>query len=170
MHTHSPIRRQRGAALVVGLMLLLVLTLLAVSGMNTASTELIMAGNEQFQENAFQAAETGIEQGMDTGGFNPGIAVQNFPRVAVAGSATDFFTVSIAPQPGINTPMQAMWGNTWNSFSTFHFQIQSQGESARNAATTHVQGMFVVSPFDPSSPPPLAGGPTGLTGPAVPVP
>ena len=57
-------RKQKGAALVVGMVLLLVLTLLAVSGMNTASTELIMAGNEQYQENAFQAAEIGIEQAM----------------------------------------------------------------------------------------------------------
>ena len=42
-------RRQDGAALVVGLILLLVLTLLAVSGMTTASLELQMAGNEQYQ-------------------------------------------------------------------------------------------------------------------------
>lgn len=163
MHTHSPIRRQRGAALVVGLLLLLVLTLLAVSGMNTASTELIMAGNEQFQENAFQAAETGIEQAMDTGGFNPSTPVQTIPLTLVAGTTNDRFTVSTTPQPGVNTPMQAMWGNRWDSFSTFHFQIQSQGTSARNAATTHVQGMFVIAPFDPGTPPPLAGGPTALT-------
>ncbi|HEY4644766.1 MAG TPA: PilX N-terminal domain-containing pilus assembly protein [Steroidobacteraceae bacterium] len=47
---------ERGAALVVGLVLLVILTLLAISGMNTATTELVMAGNEMYQENAFQAA------------------------------------------------------------------------------------------------------------------
>src|SRR5262245_61186237 len=56
--------RQRGAALVIGLIMLLVLTLLAVSGMNTASTELIMAGNEQYRERAFQASSRGIEQAL----------------------------------------------------------------------------------------------------------
>ena len=39
---------ERGAALVIGLVLLLILTLLAVTGMNTATTELVMAGNEQY--------------------------------------------------------------------------------------------------------------------------
>ena len=56
---------QSGAALVVGLILLLVLTILAISGMTTASLELQMAGNEQYQERAFQAAEAGIEQAID---------------------------------------------------------------------------------------------------------
>lgn len=163
MRMQPSIRRQRGAALVVGLMLLLVLTLLAVSGMNTASTELMMAGNEQFQEGAFQAAETGIEQAMDTGAFNPGVASQTIPLTLVAGTTNDRFTTVTTPQPGINMPMQAMWGNRWDSFSTFHFQIQSQGTSARNAATAHVQGMFVIAPFDASTPPPLPGGPTALT-------
>ena len=53
-------RQQRGAALVVGLVLLLVLTLLAVSTMRTASLELLMAGNAQYRENAFRLAEAGI--------------------------------------------------------------------------------------------------------------
>ena len=66
--THA-VRRQRGAALVVGLILLAVLTLLAVAGMNSASLELVMAGNMQTQEKAFQTAEAGIEQAMAIGLF-----------------------------------------------------------------------------------------------------
>src|SRR2546430_17058244 len=62
---------QRGAALVVALLLLLVITLLAVAGMNSAAVEFVMAGNEQHRQNAFQAAETGIEQTIVTGGFLP---------------------------------------------------------------------------------------------------
>jgi type IV pilus assembly protein PilX len=58
-------RRQRGAALVVGLVLLLVLTLLAVSTMRTASLELLMAGNAQFRENAFRLAEASLADGVD---------------------------------------------------------------------------------------------------------
>ena len=62
--------RQHGAALVTGLILLLVLTLLAVSGMNSASLEFMMAGNEQYCANAFSAAEAGrknhrIGRGLD---------------------------------------------------------------------------------------------------------
>ena len=56
--------RQRGAALVVGMIMLAILTLLAITAMNTSSTELVMAGNEQFRERAFQMAEAGIEQAV----------------------------------------------------------------------------------------------------------
>ena len=56
--------RQQGAALVVGLVLLVVVTVLAVSGMNTATTELAMGRNDQNYENACQAAETGLEQAL----------------------------------------------------------------------------------------------------------
>ena len=52
-------KQQRGAVLVISLLLLFVITTLAISGMNTATTELAMARNEQNYEFAFQAAETG---------------------------------------------------------------------------------------------------------------
>ena len=71
-HTSFPAgapERQRGAALVIGLILLLVLTVLAISGVNSASLEFFMAGNEQFRQNAFQAAETGIERALVNGQF-----------------------------------------------------------------------------------------------------
>jgi type IV pilus assembly protein PilX len=158
-------RREQGAALVVGMILLLVLTLLAVSGMNTASTELVMAGNEQFQENAFQAAEMGIEQGMRNGAFNPSVASEPIAATTVPGTTYDTYVGTITPQPGPNMPQGAMWGNRIDSFSTFHFEVQSQGQSARNAQTTHTQGMFVIAPYDPGTPPPIAGGPTALVGP-----
>ena len=62
--------QQQGAALVVGLILLVVITVLAISGMNTATTELAMARNDQNFENAFQAAETGLEQALAQGLFS----------------------------------------------------------------------------------------------------
>src|ERR1700750_3071478 len=74
---NSPRNQQRGAALVIGLMLLLVLTILAVSGMNSASLEFVMAGNEQFRANAFSASESGIERTLDAGTFNPAVLTQN---------------------------------------------------------------------------------------------
>ena len=52
-----PRRRQAGATLIVGLVLLLVLTVVGVSGMNMATMEITMAGNTQFRQDAFQAAE-----------------------------------------------------------------------------------------------------------------
>lgn len=139
-------RRQRGAALVIGLILLLVLTLLAVSGMNSASLEFVMAGNEQYRTNAFEAAEAGIEQSMSLGTFNPAAAAQ---ALAGAPTATDAWASTIAPQLG-GAPLPALWGNSWNSFSTYHFEIQSTGTSVRNATALNVQGIAVISPWDPT--------------------
>src|SRR5262252_8991795 len=92
-------RRQGGAALVIGLILLLVLTLLAVSGMNSASLEFVMAGNEQFRANAFAAAETGIEQTLASGMFNPALPPQNQNGAA---TATDNWASTVTAQLGGN--------------------------------------------------------------------
>ncbi|HEY0961774.1 MAG TPA: PilX N-terminal domain-containing pilus assembly protein [Pseudomonadales bacterium] len=58
-----PRRNQRGAILIVCLVFLTVLTLLAVSGMDSSVTEERMAGNMQDYNQAFEAAEVAIEQG-----------------------------------------------------------------------------------------------------------
>ena len=52
---------QTGATLIVGLVLLLVLTVLGVSGMNTATMEITMAANTQFHQDAFQMTEDAID-------------------------------------------------------------------------------------------------------------
>jgi len=68
-------KRQQGAALIIGLLLLVVITILAVSGMNTATTELALARNDQTYENAFQSAETGLETALAQGNWNTAINV-----------------------------------------------------------------------------------------------
>lgn len=140
-------RRQQGAALVVGLLLLLVLTLLAVSGMNSASLEFIMAGNEQYRSNAFQAAEAGIEQTMVQGTFNPESAAP--PALNGAPTATDTWNSTITPQLA-GQALPAIWGNSWNSFSTYHFEITSTGTSSRGSNAVNLQGVAVISPWDPT--------------------
>lgn len=133
--------KQRGAALVVGLILLLILTVLAVSGMNSASTELIMAGNEQYRHNAFHAAETGIEQALTDLATVPQSGTPIVvPATAVPGSATDEYTTSSRYLgDDLNVP-----GFSAGKFVGFHYEIASTGTSARNASTQHVQGAFVI--------------------------
>jgi len=149
MKSTKSMQKQSGAALVVGMLLLLVLTLLAVSAVNTASTELVMAGNTQFQSNAFQAAETGITLALRNGNFNPAAAPEVTATTAITGTTTDFFATTISPQLGGNA-QPAIWGNTWDSFSTFHFQIDSNGSSTRNAVSNNFQGVAVIAPKDPT--------------------
>jgi hypothetical protein len=45
-------------------------------------------------------------------------------------------------------PQPALWGSSWDSFSTYHFEIQSTGSSSRNAVAVNLQGLAVISPAD----------------------
>lgn len=143
-------RRQQGAALVIGLLLLMVITLLAIAGMNSSSVELIMAGNTQYHQKAFQASEVGIEQTIVSGGFVPGSADELQSDVPVPGSAPDAYSTTLQSDLG-GAAQPAIWGNSWNSFSTYHFQISSVGTSARNAQANHLQGIAVLAPASPQT-------------------
>lgn len=127
-------RRQTGAALVIGLMLLCILTLLAVSTMNTAATELLMSGNDQYQLRAAQAAQLGIEQTIATAAFT---GVQTFTDPALPGG--DAYSAILRPRGA--TPAPTGYNNT---FTAEHFEIESTGRSHRGAKTVHVQGLFIV--------------------------
>jgi type IV pilus assembly protein PilX len=141
-------RRQRGAALVVGLLLLLILTILAISSMNSASVEFVMAGNEQYHQNAFQAAETGIAQSIVTGTYNPGDATVQNVAAAVSGTTTDSYSANITRQLGGVAQSAVMWTGSLSSFSSFHFEVVSQGNSARNAQATNTQGVVIIAGKD----------------------
>ncbi len=43
-----------------------------------------------------------------------------------------------------------MWGNSWNSFATYHFEIASTGTSIRNATAINTQGVAIIAPWDPT--------------------
>lgn len=59
---HSAIKRQRGATLLVSLIMLVVLTLFAVAGFNLSSVNLKIAGNFQMQKGMESVAQQAIEQ------------------------------------------------------------------------------------------------------------
>jgi type IV pilus assembly protein PilX len=57
-------RSEKGAALIVALLLLLVLTVLALSLINTSTFEIGISGNEKTRLEAFYAAEAGIQMAL----------------------------------------------------------------------------------------------------------
>lgn len=147
-------RRQGGAALVVGMILLMVLTLLAISGMNSATLELQMAGNAQFSENSFQASETGVEEalrdarllGVTTVDIDPAVVPKR--TEFVAGSKTDSFTIQTLHDPdnGVTkVPSGGFSMGVGKGFSAYHFDVTSTSASARSATQTHVQSFYVVA-------------------------
>lgn len=136
--------RQRGAALVIGLILLLVLTLLAVSGMNTATLELQMTGNTQFSQNAFQAAETGIEAALQTNLVNTNLVVTS-PLTTIPGTTDTYRTVT---QHNPNTGVQnsLAFNESLGEFAYYHFDVTSTGTSARGATSVNTQSFYVRAP------------------------
>jgi Tfp pilus assembly protein PilX len=147
---------------VFGLILLLVLTLLAVTGINSASTELIMAGNEQYRQSEFRAAETGIDLGMQNGAMVPGAAVVNLAGAKPGGetytySITSLVGLTAEPPPSLNADSRGL-------FNLYQFQIQSTGASVRGAQSTHLQGAQIRGPRDPGEFGDLGGAGAGALG------
>ena len=60
--THSVFKRQRGATLLVSLIMLVVLTLFAVTGFNLSSVNLKITGNYKMEKSMEAAAQQAIEQ------------------------------------------------------------------------------------------------------------
>lgn len=54
---HSPLQQQHGIALIMSLVILLVLTLLGVTSMNTSNLQSLMTSNSQYQTVALNSAE-----------------------------------------------------------------------------------------------------------------
>jgi type IV pilus assembly protein PilX len=130
---------QRGAALVVGMILLLVLTVLAISGMNTSTLELRMAGNAQFGQNAFQAAETGIERAMRIGTYDTSV------DTPLDSPADHFVTITrYNLQNGMtDVPEGGYSMGVGTGFKAYHFDITSTGASERGASSVNTQSFYI---------------------------
>jgi hypothetical protein len=135
---------QHGAALVVGLVLMLVLTVLGVSGMNTATLELVMANNNQSQQLAFQAAETGIDLAVGNGTYLTSVPT-NF---AAGDSRAVMSCVTTTPVPDIAFSIGAPAGGARRITST----------SSRWAQARETPSRLITRAFTSSAPaaPPVA--------------
>jgi Tfp pilus assembly protein PilX len=128
--------KQTGATLIVGLVLLLVLTVVGVSGMNTATMEITMAANTQFQQDAFHLAEDAIDiaigqrvyQANDQPRVVDWLGTPNFDRRAV-----------ITWRQNQNSPAP---GSSIGVLNAFHFDVVAVGRGPRNAIATHTQSFY----------------------------
>ena len=146
------LHKQSGAALVVGLMLLVVITVLAVSGLNTATTELAMARNDQNYENAFQTAETGLARALWTGNFNTTTATSTEGESGAGGNET--YRATITYETDTIVPDKAFSLGVGTGVRAYHFVVTSESVSRRqagadtdrDASAVHTQAFYVVGP------------------------
>ena len=142
--------RQQGAALVVGLLLLVVITVLAISGMNTAATELALARNDQAFENAFQAAETGLATALAQGIFT---TTANANLQTTVNTNTRINT-NLRFEDSTMVPDAAFSLGVGSGIAAYHFIATSQAQfkrdtnndTDRDSAATHTQAFYVVGP------------------------
>ncbi len=150
MNKHTILKKQDGAALVVSLILLVVITVLAISGMNTATTELAMARNDQNYENAFQAAETGLALALGQGAFDT-LAGALVTQTITTNESVD---TQITFEDSTPVPDRAFSLGAGSGIAAYHFIATAQATSMRDpgnptdrdSTAVHTQAFYVVGP------------------------
>jgi type IV pilus assembly protein PilX len=128
---------QRGATLIVGLVLLLVLTVVGVSGMNTATMEITMAANTQYQQDAFQNTEDAADIVIATRNYTTtGATTMDWVNNA------DSDRKAITTYQGNTDVPDAAFSS--GEVQAFHFDIQAWGRASRNATSNQVQSFYVI--------------------------
>lgn len=159
IYSHHSSTQQNGAALIIGLLLLVVLSLLAVAGMNSASLEFIMAGNEQYKQNAFQSAETGIQYvyAITTDPIandDPSISTVTSTGNIIPGSTDTYdYTLSYSGKTktaASPTPTSLGSSGSTNTYASYHWQVDGTGHSTRSSLATHRLG-FAKDGLDDNS-------------------
>jgi hypothetical protein len=106
METKDRLMEQKGIALVVALVMLLVLTFVGLAALSFTSYEARIAGNERVYNNAFYAADGGIENfrgRASTGEFVYSAATSGSYQVAIGDSvSTVTYSWKVGPDFGGN--------------------------------------------------------------------
>lgn len=156
MNEYPNFKSQRGVALILGLVMLLAITLLAIAGMHSARNELLMSGQSQRMQQVQNAADSGIAlrfaqaAAFDTTWTTP----TSFTDVEVGAKreirvvTTGRYLGTTAAPPGYSLNGQ---------FTAHHFQITSNASSnstwdsaastidpMQGATANQVQGFYII--------------------------
>lgn len=123
--------QQQGAALVVGLIMLLLLTLIGVAGMRDTLLQQKMVANTKDREVALQAAEAALQRAES----DLRIAVSKLPMTGVGR-----YDLNIASQKAVldsqraaSSSEAAFWkGRAWNSSDSIAYNLALNGVAAGN--------------------------------------
>jgi uncharacterized spore protein YtfJ len=115
-----------------------------------------MARNNQNYENAFQAAETGLEQALAQGRFNTLATVNLVQNV----NANDTVSSTIEFEDSTLVPDRAFSLGVGSGISAYHFLATATADSKRegvagattdrDASAVHSQAFYVVGPEQPT--------------------
>ena len=148
---HGPCRRagagrrhQRGAALVVALVLVLVATLLGVSAVRTSNVEAMLVANEGFRQSAFRAAEAAVESELPN--VDAGALVSDAPETLSVTSVDARVNVAAEARfEGIGPVLNFSYGLFQNRLYAVSATATIDGVGARR---TVVQGAARRAPLN----------------------
>jgi hypothetical protein len=153
------LKNQSGAALVIALIMMIVITLIALAASYTSIFEIKMSGNKRGKTNAFYCSDAGISAIQSfTGNFDR----KNFTKVVIPNTSSMYDSpLSVTPNPcGGNstadilfflnqvTPPRGM-GYTAVNLNYAYYQIQSTGcDTVNSGATSQIQeDVFRILPI-----------------------
>jgi Tfp pilus assembly protein PilX len=105
----APRRRQRGSSLVVGLIILILVAILGVTGMMVATTQAKQAGNIQFQNAAFNNAEGEVSTAASW--LYTGNNFRKAGFTAYSGATPYLYPIDYMATNGIN-PLTMTWSGS----------------------------------------------------------
>jgi len=133
-------RNERGVALIIALLMLLVLTIVGIGTMSSTIFENMISGNDRIATDAFYAAEAGVELQRNQ------IPAQlpNLTAILPTAIGEDSKCWSGGPQDKESpTPpvdlgpyFRALWGTDWGFI---RFQINSTGQSFSSMKEVEIQ-------------------------------
>lgn len=151
LNTAMPVQvavKQKGAVLIMSMLMLLVMTLIGITTMNTATLEEKMSANSMNINISLQASESAVDAALaDTNNLvlalNSTIPVSVTTSLGVSGvtsvATIRFLGSTIAP--GFS------FGNNQGTFSTYQFEAVGTGSvPAANATSVTVQGIYRIGP------------------------
>ena len=142
-----PRKRERGIALVIALVFLVMLTILGVSLMNTTSLEGRMAGNAQETNRAFHTAESAIDNALADKTFATLIHIgdTNSTNVNYGGTKVVVTTTYMAQPPPGRTSNRTS-ANSVLHYGKSVFDLKSSSTTETGARTTVFKGIGFTTP------------------------
>jgi len=139
---------QKGAVLVVGLLILLVMTIIGVTTMQTSRVEEKMAGNVRDRNLAFEAAESALREAEDY--------IENLENVSGFTGSNGLYGESNSEPINLSAPSSSTWTSTnsraysgslssVSALPRYVIKIQSRGNSGLTGAL-NVQGYGKQNP------------------------
>ena len=137
MNRNSLKGNQRGAALVMALAVLVLLTILGISAMKSSTLEYRMATSIQDKSTAFQAAESALSESMATVSLNPNKAstYDYYGKTGVKAQVTTGYSGS-SDSNATRSEKPDGTGTKW-----YHFD-QTSVATLDSGATTTIQSGF----------------------------